>query len=65
MFHRQMPYTVVSNSMTNHHRKLQFLTRFSQILMQIGELVDSTENSIVKFQRPLSCTFYAARVQKS
>jgi hypothetical protein len=36
-----------SHSMPNHLRKVQFSTQPSPILMKVGELIDSIENSIL------------------
>jgi hypothetical protein len=52
--------------MPNHHRKVQFSTRPSPVLMKVGELVDARENGILaKFQHPTACSFWCAGVKKS
>jgi hypothetical protein len=57
-------YTEQTYSIPNHHRKVQFSTQPSPILMKVGELVVCKENSILaKFQHPMTCSFCGATVK--
>jgi hypothetical protein len=52
--------------MPNRHGKVKFSTRPSLILIKVGELVDTIENSLLaKFQHCISCSFCGAGMRKS